>query len=490
MQQNGQHARVAIVGAGPAGLSAAATLARHGIPTTLIDEGHGLGGQYYKHYSAAPGLSRGRELDDLHRIGASKSAALRTTFAEIRTDTLVWGFFPPRRLALLANEDAAAPPDAPEGGPAVEMLEPDAVLFASGALERVAAFPGWTLPGVMTAGGAQRLLSHEGILPGDRFVLAGTGPLLLAIATEIAEAGGEVAAVVDCVGLTEPVRDTRTALKAMRQPGRFRQWIDYRRALRRFGIPYFHNATVVEARGEGHVREVVIAQKDADWNIAPGSEQVIQADTLCLHYGFTAAVELPQLAGCRLDYDDRRSGWHVAHDADMRSTQPGLYVAGQLTGIGGADLAEATGELAALTIAHDLGAMDRATYRRVSAPVRDAVSRCRDFAEMLNRVYTPGPGIANLIRSDTLICRCEEVDAGQIDRAMASGGETLNGVKRSTRCGMGFCQGRICSQVLSVYLHGRHGVHPERSGVFNARLPLKPVPLGALATIPSADDGE
>jgi D-hydroxyproline dehydrogenase subunit alpha len=489
MEQNGQHARVAIVGAGPAGLAAAATLARHGVRTTLIDEAHGLGGQYYKHYSAAPGLRRGKELDELHRIGASKAAALRTTFVEIRSDAAVWGFFPPKQLALLVNDETDESPEA-AGEQRVEILEPDAILFACGAVERIAAFPGWTLPGVMTAGGAQRLLSHEGILPGTRFVLAGTGPLLLAIATEIAESGGDVAAVVDCVGLTEPVRNVRTALQSFRQPGRFRQWVDYRRALRRYGIPYEHNATVVEARGDEHVREIVIASKDDDWNIVPGSEQVIEADTLCLHYGFAASVELPQLAGCRLAFDAGRGGWHVAHDEDMRSSESGIYVAGQLTGIGGADLAEATGDLAGLTIARDLGALDGEAYESVTEPVRRVVARGRDFAEMLNRVYTPGPGVARLIQPDTLICRCEEVDAAQVDRAMAAGGESLNGLKRHTRCGMGFCQGRICSQVLSAYMHCKHGIHPERSGVFNARLPIKPVPLGALATIPETGDGD
>jgi len=462
---------VAIVGAGPAGIAAALALAEYGVPAILIDEAEHVGGQYYKHFGVAPGSSRGRELDQLRQQGRERHHALERSKVDVRLGTTVWGFFEPNRMALVADDR-------------VEVIEAASVLIATGAIERVAAFPGWTLPGVMTAGAAQRVLSHDGILPGRRFVLAGTGPLLLAIATQIVEAGGEVAAVVDCVGLTEPTHRLRHAQAVVGQPRRLRQWADYRLALRRAGVPYFHNYTVVEARGDGELREVVIAEKDAGWNIVPETRQVLEADTLCLHFGFAASTELAQLAGCALAFARERGGWYVAHDDGMRASRPGFYVAGQVSGIGGADLAEATGALAGLTIAYDLGVIGAEAYDRAARPLRRTIRQGRAFARMLNEVYTEPPGIARLVEPTTVLCRCEEVTASQIDQAVAAGVTTLNGLKRRTRCGMGFCQGRICSQVVGRYLEGRYGVAPDEAGVFNARVPLKPVPLGALATIP------
>jgi D-hydroxyproline dehydrogenase subunit alpha len=471
MSANGTQPIVAVVGAGPAGIAAARTLGQLGVRVTLLDEGPAPGGQYYKHARAASETPRGHELDELREQGEKLSASLLGLPVQVRQNIAVWGVFDSTKLGIVQDDHA-------------EVLEPAAILFASGAIERVAAFPGWTLPGVMTAGGAQRLLSHEGILPGRRFVLAGTGPLLLAIATEIAEAGGDVAAVVDCTGLTEPVRKARTAWQAFRQPGRFRQWIDYRRALRRLKVPYLHNSTVVAAHGTQHVEQVEIAEKNSNWELIPGSEWKIEADTLCLHYGFAASVELPQVAGCELAYDPGRGGWYVEHDRDMRTSKRGIYVAGQLTGIGGADLAEATGQLAGMSIARDLGSLAPDQYNEMSRSVRSKVSRGRGFAEMLNTVYTPGPGIGYLVKSNTWLCRCEEVDAEQVDRALNAGATTLNDVKRHTRCGMGFCQGRICSQTLHTYLDHRAGVDPGEAGLFNARSPIKPVSLGTLATLP------
>lgn len=462
---------VTIVGAGPAGISAALTLADHGVPAILIDEAEHIGGQYYKHFGVAPRSSRGRELDQLHQQGRERLNALERSSVDVRLGTTVWGFFEPDRLALVADDR-------------VDVLEARSVLIATGAVERIAAFPGWTLPGVMTAGAAQRLLSHDGVLPGRRFVLVGTGPLLLAIATQIVEAGGDVAAVVDCVGLTAPVRGRRHAQAVVAQPRRLRQWVDYRRALHRAGVPYFHHYTVLEARGDGELREVVIAEKDAGWNILPETRQVLEADTLCVHVGFAASTELAQLAGCALAFARESGGWHVAHDDGMRTSRPGFYVAGQVSGIGGADLAEATGALAGLTIAYDLGVIGAKAYHRATQPLRRAIRQGRAFARMLNEVYTAPPEIATLVEPTTVLCRCEEIRASQVDQAVAAGVTTLNGLKRRTRCGMGFCQGRICSQVLGSYLEHRYGVAPEAAGVFNARVPLKPVSLAALATIP------
>lgn len=462
---------VAIIGDGPAGLAAAKTLLNHGATVTLFDENPAPGGQYYKQYTAAPRLRRDGEIEDLHAEGLRKFDALPSDGLTVRHNALAWGLFAGNQLAVYADDG-------------VELSSPDAVVLATGAIEKAAAFPGWTLPGVMTAGGAQTMLSREAILPGKRFLLAGTGPLLLAIALELAEAGGVVEAVIEGSGLGTPAGHMRGVIG---HPSRLRQFIHYRRELRQRNIPVYHRRTVVEVRGEGHVSEAVVARIDADWRVIPDTETTYQVDTVCLHYGFATSAELALQAGCTVEYERERGGWHVTHDNGMRASQPGIYVAGQITGIGGADLGEATGSLAGHTVALDLGLIDNKTYTSNSRRPRAAVRRGRGFARMLNSVYTPGAGITDLMTPDTVVCRCEEVTRSEIDLAIKRGALTMNDVKRQTRCGMGYCQGRICSPTLSLYLQVKAGVTASDAGTFNFRAPVKPVPLGALARMPDPE---
>ena len=464
--------RVVVIGGGPAGMAAADALLSHDLPVTLIDEANGLGGQYYKRFTAASDLSRGAEIDELRQSGAEKANRLANPRFTYLPNTLVWGIFPERRLALYTEER-------------VELMQADAILLASGAIERIAAFPGWTLPGVMTAGGAQTLLAREGILAGKRFLLAGTGPLLLEIALELAEAGGEIVGVVEGSSLSAPVRQIR---KFVTQTQRMRQAFDYHRELRRRKIPLLTQQMVVAANGDGHISEAVVARIDGNWQSVPGSEQRFAVDTLCLHYGFAASTELAHLAGAETAFDPRRGGWYAVHDDGMRTAAPGVYVAGQASGIGGADLAEATGWLAGLSIANDVGRLTADQYAKLANEARRDVERGRQFAEMLNTTYTAGPGIAEPITPDTLVCRCEEVRARQVDAALNEGALDLNDVKRLTRCGMGYCQGRICSQVLVPYIAGKTGRAKESIGQFHARPPVKPVSLIALANMPDPED--
>jgi thioredoxin reductase/bacterioferritin-associated ferredoxin len=456
---------VVVVGSGPAGLAATNELLTNGLSVTLVDEGNALGGQFYRQQLAAPELSRGSDLDD-----RSEKAAEAVRFPEhdaltIETRALAWGVFPDRQLTIY--RDGAS-----------RVLESRAILFACGAIERSAAFPGWTLPGVVMAGGVQASLSREAILPGKRFVLAGTGPLLLAIALEVSDAGGEVVAVVEGARSTAPVRQVHRFLSYM---GRLKQGIDYHRALRDRGIPVLNGYAVREARGDGQVEEVVLTRLGNDWTPEPGSDQVLEADTLCVHFGFEALTELPRMAGCDADFDRMRGGWYVAHDEGMRTNVPGIYVAGQVSGIGGVDLSSATGSLAGATVSLDLGRLDPVDYQKASEALRKKITHERSFAEILHTIYTPGSGLANLIEPSTTICRCEEVAASEVDDAIVLGATTVNDVKRRTRCGMGRCQGRICTPIVTAYLNARAGVPAQEAGLITARPPVKPIPLRALA---------
>ena len=461
---------VLVVGGGPAGLAAVAELEGRGLDVTVVDEAFDLGGRYFKRFNAAPGVSRGTELDALREEGLQRTGALDPEQVAARTDTLAWGVFPGNQVGLYHDGHA-------------EVVQPAAIVLATGAIERVAAFPGWTLPGVVTVGGVQTLLSREAILPGKYFLVAGTGPLLLATAVEIAEAGGEVVAVIEGSAATAPLRHVHHFLGQAR---RLRQAIDYGRALHQRGIPLHTGQMVVSARGDGELTEVTVSRVDREWRVVPGSEMRYDVDTLCVHYGFAASTELARMAGCDVAWDPERGGWYVVHDDAMRAGPPGLYVAGQLAGIGGADLATATGRLAGLTVARDLGVLDEAAYAHAAADARSAVRDGLEFARVLNSVYAPGIGLADAITPETVVCACEEVAAAEVDAAIGAGSLTLNDVKRRTRAGMGLCQGRICSPILRSYLERRAGVGAEQAGLITARPPVKPIPLAALAAVSGA----
>ena len=470
-----EHPRsVAIVGAGPAGIAAATELLNHGAKVTLIDESPEFGGQYYRQYSAAKDLSRGRDLDDRHQSGGEKVDGLSHDNLTVLTDTLVWGLFENGELALYRNDRA-------------EILRSDCVILATGANERVSAFPGWTLPGVMTAGGVQAMISRDGILPGVRFLVAGTGPLLLAVAVEIAEAGGEVVAIVEGSKGTAPLRHVHHFLRQMR---RVRQGWDYRRALRRHGIPVLSGQVITAVHGEERVRGATVASINDEWEVDSGDATRFVVDSVCLNFGFVASTELARMVDCEVAFDPQRGGWYVRHDEGMRATNAAVYVAGQSAGIGGADLAAATGKLAGLSAAGDLKLATGQGYEDQVADARREVEQAQSFSEVLNTIYSPGLGLADLVTPETTFCRCEEVQASAIDDAIDNGALTANAVKRATRCGMGACQGRICAPILASYLERKAGVSPESSGLITARPPIKPLPLGALARLVDAEPAD
>ncbi|MCO5175817.1 MAG: NAD(P)/FAD-dependent oxidoreductase [Thermomicrobiales bacterium] len=465
---------VVVVGAGPAGIAAATMLLSQGARVTLIDEMPEVGGQYYKQRLAARDLSRGRDLDERIEKSQDRLSALHGERFTALTGTLVWGMFAPHQVAILRGEEA-------------DILKPDAVILAGGAMERAAAFPGWTLPGVVMAGGVQTLLGREGILPGRRFLVAGTGPLLLAVAAEIAEAGGQVVGVVEGSQATAPLRHLHHFWGQMR---RVKEAWDYRRILDRHDIPMHNGHIVVAARGDGRVEEVTFAQVDPEWQVLPDTERTVAVDALCLHFGFEALTEIARMVECDIAQDPDRGGWHVTHDDGMRTSNPSIYVAGQIAGIGGADLAESTGAMAGLSAARDLGLLGERAYTAQAGPLQREIAQRRDIARVLNTIYSPGPALPDLVMPDTVICRCEEVTAGAIDAALAEGTVSINDIKRRTRCGMGMCQSRICSPIVRAYVERKVGATAEEVGLITARPPLRPIPLGALADLAEEHIGD
>jgi NAD(P)H-nitrite reductase large subunit len=244
----------------------------------------------------------------------------------------------------------------------------------------------------------------------------------------------------------------------------------------------------VRAEGDARVERVVHVAADADWRPVAGTEEEIEADTLCIGYGFFPSVELPRLAGCDFTYDEDLGGPVVVRDAWLRTTVDGISVAGDGSGVRGSYVAVDEGRLAAVGAARDLGALsEREAVDRAGA-IRARLARKEAFRRALQRLHGIGPGIYELAAPDTIVCRCEELTAGEVDVAIATSAD-LNAVKTLTRVTMGMCQGRNCQRHVTAVIARRHGSSIAALPIATPRAPLRPVPIAAVADASIEDGG-
>jgi NADPH-dependent 2,4-dienoyl-CoA reductase/sulfur reductase-like enzyme len=448
-------ARIIIVGAGPAGIAAAETLCAHGQRPVLIDEGQRAGGQGYRQ------PSEGLALDMRKLMGseAGKYEALHARFARLmdridyRPRTLVWAI-DARTLHLVSDGRA-------------DTIEADTLLLATGAMDRVAPMPGWTLPGVFTLGGAQVALKDQGCLIGRRVAFLGSSPLLLLAAAQYRAMGGEVAVVADTTALGAKV----TALPAMtRSPRTVLRGLSYMAGTLRAGTPLLHGVTPLAIEGNGHVEALLLRD-------GAGRERRFACDAVALGYGLKPETQLADLAGAAFAYDEDFRLFLPKTDGLGRS-RPGLYLAGDGATIGGADAAEASGALAAHAILSDLAEpQDVAAIR----PLARRVARLRNFQRGLARAFAWPVAQIRAQPDETMLCRCENVTIGEVRQAMARalGPVEVNRVKAMTRCGMGRCQGRVCGPALQEIVAGISGLDGASAGRLRGQAPVKPIALAA-----------
>ncbi|WP_260610265.1 FAD/NAD(P)-binding oxidoreductase, partial [Streptomyces sp. WAC06614] len=395
-----------MVGAGPAGLAAAVTAAELGLRVTLVDAGERPGGQFYRQPAPALGAARPGALHHAWGEFVRREAALR---AQVRAGRIrylaghhVWSVVPAGagwRLHALVDDERPA------------VVEARCLLLATGSYERQLPFPGWTLPGVVGAGGAQAMLKGGLVLPGRRVVVAGSGPLLLAVAGSLAAAGAEVPAVVEAasyLGYAGHLPDL------LRNPGKLAEGAVHGGALVRRRIRLLTRHAVTEAHGTDRVEAVTVARLDRDWRPLPGTARRIPCDALAVGHGLVPQLELATALGCatRVAADGTVA---LALDPEQRTSVPGVWSAGETGGIGGAPLALVEGELAARSVARSLGAAAPAGAR-----LSRRRARLRAFAEVMGAAHRPGPGWDGWLTEETVVCRCEEVPAGRIREATSA----------------------------------------------------------------------
>jgi NADPH-dependent 2,4-dienoyl-CoA reductase/sulfur reductase-like enzyme len=455
-----------VVGGGPAGLAAARTAARHGVHVMLVDENPELGGQYYRQMpeslrTPARGATLGKESAEGRRL----IDEVRALGVELRLGTVVWGIFD-QRVVALATQDAT------------ERIVAENLILAPGAYDRPVPFPGWTLPGVLTAGGAQNLMKGYRVLPGRRVLIAGSGPLLLVVAHYLLHGGARVVAVCEA----SPMRRLwRFAHRMLPHLDFAQQGYHYRRELKDAGVPFLAGRVIRRALGTTEVTGAVVSECDDDWMPVGGTEMAFDVDSVIVGYGFVSSLELSRLAGCEHRYDPDLGGYVPVRSREMESSVPGVFVVGDGAGVAGSAVALEEGHLAGLVVANRRDRLLGRDYSRAANRVRGRLLHLAGFRRVMDELYRFGAGLYTLAEDRTTLCRCEEVTVGEALEAAREGATHVNEVKAWTRAGMGRCQGRMCGPALAHLIARAAGTSVIETGIFTPRPPAKPVPLAALA---------
>lgn len=450
---------IGIIGSGPAGMAAACQAAALGLSAIIFDEQVETGGQIYRGVDSAseqsiallgPDYARGQDItrqfraSGVPRIGSATVVHV-THDLQLGVDT----------------------------GGRINLYQCRGLIVATGAIERPFPIPGWTLPGVITAGGTQVLLKNHGLIPDGKIVVAGTGPLAYLIAAQLLAAGSTDLTFLD----TTPRRNYFAAMPflipALGAGNYLFKGLRLLADINKKATRHIYGITSLSASGPGRVQCV-------EYKNNRGSK-AIDADWLLLHLGVTPNSQLLRAVECAHAWNSQQLSWQPVIDAWGETSRPGIFAAGDAGRIMGADAAPCSGRLAALAIAARIGKINPVERERLAAPLRKELLKHQRIRPFLDRLYRPADALRIPV-GDTVVCRCENVSAASIDTATKEGCTGPNQLKFFTRCGMGPCQGRYCGTTVSEMLAKITSTGIQDIGHFRIRQPIKPVRLATLAT--------
>ena len=445
--------QVIVVGAGPAGLNAAKYAANSGCDVALVDAGNKLGGQYWRH-------TGNEDFDQSVHHNFDKASLLMDAVKSnpritIYSQSSIWS------ASVIANQIVLRV----QGGTFITSK----LILATGAYDRSIPFPGWDIPGVMTAGAAQSLLKGSGVIAGETIIVAGSGPFLLPVASGLSSHRGKVVRVVEA---SSKFAWRKGIFALFQNPSKIFEGLNYLITLRKHKVIIGYKEAIVEAHAgpDGLLNSVTVAKIDSNFKIL--STFSLSCDVAAISWGFIPDTSL----AAALDVNqavDNDGAIIVKVDDEQRASCPHpdiqIFAAGEITGVGGSDLALLEGAIAGLTAAGS-----KVNIKKLKTLRKRALS----FSSTLQKVYEIPIGWKDWLTPETVICRCEEVNYQQVTHAANDlGASDSRGIKLMTRCAMGMCQGRVCSRIVADLLGS-----DKSDRIKGALRPIiTPITLGELA---------
>ena len=456
--------QLVIIGAGPAGLAATAEAVAHGVRVVLLDDNPAPGGQYFR--QAATGALREVAGGVLQADGqaAALLGIVEHPHVEYHPESVVFGLFDDGVLAYT------------QGGETRE-LQPDYTIIAAGATERPVPFPGWTLPGVIGAGGALNLLKSQRVLPGRRILVSANGPLGLLVSATLTRVGANVTEVVEAGRV--PWLPWRFP-QLLADPSTLLKGLGYRMTLLRAGAPYRTGQVVIETHGVQRVEEAVVAPINGRGELDRARARLIEADTVVTCFGLVPASEVTRALGCTHIYERETGGWIPIRSMELETTRANVFSVGDCAGIGGARAALVEGRLASLVVAGRLGGGGATDVARVAGRLRRQLRWLRWFRSALASVLSAPRDFLSLLTDDTVLCRCEEVTVRQVLALLRQGVVDIETLKTMTRISMGRCQGRNCLPTLAALIARQTGSDVAEVSLPQSRPPMRPILIGSL----------
>lgn len=459
-----------VIGAGAAGGNAAMEAAKAGANILLLDEQAEAGGQVWRAKSpsilSAPKTPETVAGDNLRSELKSNNilhvANARVWQIEKNNDGL-WN------IGYLNNNK-------------LHNATCKAIIVATGAQERVIPVTGSQLPGVIGLAAATALFKQHLTIPGKQTIVAGCGPLLIFTAYEILRLGGKVSAIVSLNSKTDWAK---ASINMMTRPDllwRGALWLAKITASR---TPIYWQSTITEIIGDNHIDSVNISRVDANWSaMSYDNKTNINADSLCMGHGLNPAIEATKLVDATHIYTPELGGWHVKTDDFGRTDVAGLFAAGDNAGIYGAGAAPYRGKLAAIAALQFLGLAKAQNTNKLVVKMKSAAK----FGLATTKLTILRDGLIENTKKTAIICRCEAISRQQLEAEISSGAHSPNAIKSGTRCGMGPCGGRYCSDVVALINQTITGKTRQQIGLATQRPPLRPLPISAIAQNFDYDD--